>query len=445
MEEKTVKTNSGLVQEASSPEIQRPLPVQRMDITKKKSKSFAVTLTIAFLYLVAAVIIVNNAFNAYISFDNARNLILSEQKNIAQSAALTVKNFIDDKLRSLAQSAYVNNLISSPDTREIVMNKLIGLVPSFRQLFLVDIQGKELYEVSRLSVSGNVPLTSVETKDLLFQTGNNKNYIGKVFFDSVTQEPIITIAVPIKDILGDIRGAYIAEVNLKFMWDLVGSIKIGESGSAYVVDRSGNLIAFGDVSRVLARENLKSNAQAGQFMKGNNEGVSSNNSANISKGINGSWVVANFVGLNSPDWAVVIEIPAMEAYESVISQIGLSGLIALITALCGVFVTIYLSRKITKPITDLTNVAKTISEGDFSQKARIEPPGEIEILARTFNDMTDKLQEYQKGLERKIQEKTKDLEIKIQELEKFNQLTVGRELKMIELKKELAALKDRKG
>ncbi|MDD4990348.1 MAG: PAS domain-containing protein [Candidatus Pacebacteria bacterium] len=43
----------------------------------------------------------------------------------------------------------------------------------------------------------------------------------------------------------------------------------------------------------------------------------------------------------------------------------------------------------------------------------------------------------QEGLEEKVRERTKELQERLSELERFHRLTVGRELKMIELKKEL--------
>ena len=76
------------------------------------------------------------------------------------------------------------------------------------------------------------------------------------------------MAVPTHNILGDYQGVLVSEVNLKFMWDLVGGIKIGSKGQAYVVDKKGDLIAFGDISRVLARENLTSIKEVAQFITG---------------------------------------------------------------------------------------------------------------------------------------------------------------------------------
>ena len=94
----------------------------------------------------------------------------------------------------------------------------------------------------------------------------------------------------------------------------------------------------------------------------------------------------------------------------------------------------YLAKRITSPIIDLTEVARRISGGDFSQQAKTESSNEIGVLALTFNEMTSKIRDYQQGLEQKVAERTR-------ELERMNKLMVGRELKMIELKKEIERLK----
>jgi len=60
----------------------------------------------------------------------------------------------------------------------------------------------------------------------------------------------------------------------------------------------------------------------------------------------------------------------------------------------------------------------------------------IKVKART-----KELEELAKSLEGRVKERTKELEKRLGELEKFHKLTVGRELKMTKLKKELAKLK----
>jgi PAS domain S-box-containing protein len=61
---------------------------------------------------------------------------------------------------------------------------------------------------------------------------------------------------------------------------------------------------------------------------------------------------------------------------------------------------------------------------------------EIKVKART-----KELSELTQSLEEQVREKTKELQEKLEELEKFQKLAVGRELKMVELKKEKERLK----
>jgi hypothetical protein len=62
---------------------------------------------------------------------------------------------------------------------------------------------------------------------------------------------------------------------------------------------------------------------------------------------------------------------------------------------------------------------------------------EVSVKART-----DELEQLSEKLKDKVKERTKELEDKMVELEKFKKMAVGRELKMVELKKQLKEMKD---
>lgn len=62
---------------------------------------------------------------------------------------------------------------------------------------------------------------------------------------------------------------------------------------------------------------------------------------------------------------------------------------------------------------------------------------EIKVEART-----EELKELAENLEEQVRERTRELQEKISELQKFQKLTVGRELKMIEFKREIKELKN---
>jgi chemotaxis protein methyltransferase CheR len=72
------------------------------------------------------------------------------------------------------------------------------------------------------------------------------------------------------------------------------------------------------------------------------------------------------------------------------------------------------------------------------------------ILLLAMEDITrqkkleDQLNEYSKSLALEVAKRTEELEIRVKELERMNKIMIGREIKMIELKQELAKLKKTK-
>lgn len=110
-----------------------------------------------------------------------------------------------------------------------------------------------------------------------------------------------------------------------------------------------------------------------------------------------------------------------------------NGLKVVIGAFMIFFVVLYfLSVKQSRKLADAFNeVVYNLKE---SQEALGEAKtvSEIKITARTRE-----LQELAESLEDKVTERTLEIRAKLKELERFRELTIGREMKMIELKKEL--------
>ncbi len=364
------------------------------ELEDKKTRAFrslAVTLAIAFSALVIVVLIIASSLQMYFSFQTQQKDIVNQQRLIAQDAANTVKSFIQEKFSILEAAASLSNLVAvSQEEQKPVLEKLLGLEPAFRQLVLLNAREEELLRVSRLSKLLSVQLMEYNEGELFSKASQKGTYISSIYIDKVTSEPMVVMTVPVTDVFGDFKGVLIAEVNLKFMWDLVDSIKIGNNGLAYVVNKRGNLIAFGDISRVLKGENLIRLKEVDEFV---NDGESTHKgTAYISKGIRDTYVVATHAHLGTPDWAVVVELPVLEAYESVTRGFSLAVFIILISIILAIVAGTYLSRRITKPIINLRDAAIKVGGGRLDTQIEIKTKNEIEDLAKAFNQMTQDLQ-----------------------------------------------------
>jgi PAS domain S-box-containing protein len=358
---------------------------------RRKFRRLAVTLIIVFMALSASALLLSGGLQLYFNLQAQRRAVASQQRLVAEGAANKVKNFIFDKFQSLKGVAYVGSLSDPNQTRrKLDLEKLLGFEPAFRQLILLDTQGQELVRVSRVSSALPEHVILKPGGELFSRAANKNDYISQVYIDEITSEPMIVLAVPVKDIFGDFKGVFAAEVNLKFMWDLVGRIRIGERGLAYVVDKKGNLIAFSDISRVLKKENLSHLDEVSSFVGHQEE--PSVPKAHISKGILGTYVIATHHHLESPDWAVVVELPVAEAYQGMIRVVQLTVLVLLFSLLVIMAAAVYISRKISGPLVTLRDAALQVGKGKLDTQIKIEASNEIGELAEAFNQMARDLQ-----------------------------------------------------
>jgi methyl-accepting chemotaxis protein len=417
------------------------MPAQEETNKKKSFKSLSVVLTTAFLSLSLGIILFTNLVQLLLNFQTQQNAVLSDQEKIAHNAADQVRNFIQEKIDVLNATTKTNDLISlSKKDQNIILEKVLSYSPAFRQVALFDKNIKQLNSVSRLSDISQASLVEQFNNKVVSEKEKRSLWISNVYVDKTTSEPIITLALPISNVFGDFQGNLTAEINLKFMWDLVSGIKVGNNGYIFVVDKKGQLLAFKDISRVLKGENVSNLQTIREFIQNGTE-TDFNSSAGIAKGITNASVVSAFVPLSVPNWAIVAEVPVMEAYQKVIQGLIVSSLIIFLAIIVTVVISLLLARSITMPIRKLRDGAEQIRKGNLKTVIEVNSSDEIGELASVFNQMTMDLQELYVGLEQKVKERTEKLDQKIAELEKFQKLTVGRELKMIELKKELDGLK----
>ncbi|MDD4062387.1 MAG: HAMP domain-containing protein [Candidatus Pacebacteria bacterium] len=142
------------------------------------------------------------------------------------------------------------------------------------------------------------------------------------------------------------------------------------------------------------------------------------------------------------------------------------GTSAMLLILMLVFIYLILDYLIITPIKKISQGYIAVGEGDLNTSIDPGGPSEIKHLGDSFNQMMENIKDYQiqleqsndileekvaqrtkdlaklnDSLEGKIQERTADLEKNVEELERFHKLTTGRELRMIELKKEIEDLK----
>jgi diguanylate cyclase (GGDEF)-like protein/PAS domain S-box-containing protein len=210
---------------------------------------------------------------------------------------------------------------------------------------------------------------------------------------------IISTAKSIKDESGNVVGVVGIDVSLKTLSETISSIKIGNTGYAFLFLKDGTMLAHPDSNlnfknimqlNELGYTSNKTDGGAKYSFENYNKFLDKDNST-FETNINGSPVIVNVYTSPYTGWKMASVIQKSELVASA-NKIGY--IIALVTL--GVFlfvilITIIITRKLTKPITELTPIMNAAGNGDFGVRADIKTNDEFGQLGSSFNLMIGQL------------------------------------------------------
>src|SRR4030095_3708315 len=235
--------------------------------------------------------------------------------------------------------------------------------------------------VSRLAmdVAGSQIDFSREPKFVEAKAG--KIYHGPVYFRKES-EPYMTIAMAGS---GQGAGVTVAEVNLKFIWDVVSQIKIGKAGHAFVLDGQGALIAHPDISLVLQKTTFAGLDQVKAALAG--VPGDQREEVPIARDLQGRRVMTAYATITPLKWSVFVEQPLEEAFETLYASIQRTIGLLVLGVLLAVGASLLLARRMVTPIQALQAGAARIGAGELDQRIDIRTRDELQALGDQVNSM----------------------------------------------------------
>ncbi|WP_256806288.1 hybrid sensor histidine kinase/response regulator [Bradyrhizobium sp. Bra64] len=352
--------------------------------------------------LAFAALAISTGFDVWFSYREQKQLLAATQREQAASAAIQIGQFIGQIENQIKWLSRLPPELSSNEDERLNAIRLLRLSPAIAEIAELDSQGREQVRVSRRvadRVGGKADLSATPA----FRGANeSRTYYGPVYFFSDT-EPFMTIAARG---VGRDPSVIVAEVNLRFIWDLVAGIRVGNTGKAYVVDRMGVLIAHPDLWPALRRSDLSGHADVRAAL----DGVGPPSNGLVKEDLSGQRVLSTYATVPSLGWLVFVELPLTEAYAPIYASIGRSTFLLVALLAIAVLVSLWLSRRMTVPIQILTQGARRIGSGDLGLRLAIKTGDELEALGDQFNRMAAHLRESYATLERKVIERTSELE-----------------------------------
>ena len=358
--------------------------------------------------LIGGGLITSGLIEIYFRYQESREELARLQKEIATGAAFKIEHFVQEIHNVLKGATKSRDIAPKGLTADFrfELEKLLLIAPAVTEAIALNENGVIQVQASRLRTVLPDAKKDLSTAVPFKQAQRGKSYFGPVYFVRGS-EPYMTIAVPIERFAGDVIGVLQAEVNLKYIGDVVSSITIGKAGYAYAVSRSGELIAHPDISLVLQRRNVRELAVVKAAFEGCPRRAAAH--AVIAPNINGKEVLSSFALIRDFDWAVIVDRPVEEAYEALYASMLRTAALALIGLGMALFASYFLARRVIQPVRILREGVERIGTGDLGYRLNLKTGDEIEVLADEFNKMTSQLQESYANLEHKVEDRTREL------------------------------------
>jgi signal transduction histidine kinase/CheY-like chemotaxis protein len=366
-----------------------------------------------FVAVVFFALISSGLVDIWFSYHEQRALLVRIQQSEAESAAAKISQFVKAKEDLMDWATMLPWSTDAADEWRFDATRLLRQVPAISELTQLGADGRELFRMSQQADAVIGSGIDRSRQPAFIGAMANKVYYGPVYFLEGS-EPYMTLAI------AGVRpenGVIVAQVNLKFIWDVVRRIAVGRHGLAYVVDSQARLIAHPDISLVLRNTDMGRLPQVAAARPTSSDARPDRGLAAVD--LQDRPVLSAHAVVAPLNWLVFVDLPIDEAYTPIYASIFRSAVLMAVALVLTLLASLFLARRMVVPIRVLRDGATRVGRGDLTHRISIDTGDELQALGEQFNAMAARLQESYASLEGKVEERTRQLEAANQAKSRF--------------------------
>ncbi|HEY9831185.1 MAG TPA: PAS domain S-box protein [Stenomitos sp.] len=221
----------------------------------------------------------------------------------------------------------------------------------------------------------------------------------------------IAASYPFYDRVGQFQGILSSDLSLTAINNFLKSLEIGTHGEAFIIERSGMLVASSSPELPFAssvdgkeKKRIKATEIKNPLIRATAQHVISHfgNLANINTSKQVDFDIESqrqfaqitpFKDELGLDWLIVVVVPESDFMQQINVNTQTTILLCMAAFIVATGIGIITARWITKPILHLNRAANKIALGEWDKTVDIKRSDELGELAKTFNQMAAQLQE----------------------------------------------------
>lgn len=315
------------------------------------------------------------------AYSKALSAIIDGQKGEVASSKekLSIINILKSRLINREDSFFYSPEVVDLN-RHLKENK--NNFPEIQHSFVIDLDGNII-----ASSEENALKFNVTDRQYFKNSIKGKTSISNILISKVNNKLIVVISSPVKDLDGNTIGIYANAIYIDYFQKFISNIKNGETGYAYIVDKDGIIIAHPDSKKIGKKSENINLINILENIKDRNKiynGLDIYTYDNTDK-------LMGYKTVPDLGWTFVLTKNIAEVNKTANDELKIIVSVAAFIFVLAVFVSIFASRSITRPIEYLISVMNRARKGDLSSLCDYESNDELGMLTSNYNNMIKKL------------------------------------------------------
>lgn len=208
------------------------------------------------------------------------------------------------------------------------------------------------------------------------------------YLDKASGQYVVSAVIPYQDNQNRFAGVIGIDISLGEISKTISSIKVGETGHAFMVDSSGIIIAHTQKD-LLNTDGTKVPGKPGEIVKEMIKGQVGFDTAVY----NGQEEHFFYESVPLVKWPIAVTIDTAEIKAPITKLLYFGAVVGVVSILITILISIVFSRKIANPIIKIKNQLMEMAQGggDLTRRLKAETQDEIGDLTQWFNQFMEKL------------------------------------------------------
>lgn len=351
------------------------------------------------ILLTATSLLLLTTFLIVMSYKNTIGTLNKTISQTAQLAAFQVETRLGTSktiMMEVGAIARLSNPALTPEEKKAVLNTKKETYPIIQYISMSYGNGIDL--------DGNI----IREQEFFVASMEGKTYITDPIVDGKSSKFIISAPLWANGIPNsNVVGVVYSMVDGEFLSEITDKIKVGETGTAYIINSDFNVIAHKKRELVYSKDNSVKAAEQDESLKAV---ADLEKRAHNGEHVFGQYTyegASKFIALspiNVNGWCIGVNVEANEYLQQTITTLVLSVVITLVAIIISVIFNIKLATSITKPVVQISEAAERLAEGDLNVVITHKGNDELGTLADAFNKTIESLNSYIKDIARGCRE-----------------------------------------